>query len=856
MSLSYHNFRHVDNAFDEMRYTEKHMKKLLIGIGITILVLTVQQASAENFLWNTCATCQENPEVAITGDIITVGTAGRSEDTTLPTSIHGASALLPPGIAYTITFEYDLSTWDAYTEVNNKVSYGIGYWDSFSMSVSPRPYWELALQDPLHDTSDIHFGLLWGGTGFGDGILDKNKGTLTVELPAFADATYLNFILDTQTPPDANHNFPSWGTFKLVRVVAKSKPSSVVFLPGLEASKLYRQETFENQLWDPNRSQDLQDLFLNEQGESILPGIYTRDIISAVDLTGSNIYKSFISDMNTLVENGTIKEWKALPYDWRFDLDRIIDTNDMMGEIERMAARSLSGKVTLIAHSNGGLVAKRLIERLENAGKDNLVDKLILVAVPQKGTPKSLEVLLHGEKFGIVKSQVLPRDITRGLAEHAKSVFNLLPTEKYFSTVKSPVIEIDSNAQSTASLFKKYGASITTATTMRNFLQGIDGRSKPLSSDVISPNVLLPSFVANSVTRATQQDAWTPPAGLKIVEVIGWGLETVRGLLYTDREVNTCNESLSECLMKKVIDVRPKTTTDGDNTVITYSADTLDGEKYYVDLAQNNKIFAFRINRDHADILEVNEVRNLLKKVITDDVVTIDSIIKAQKPTDPVTKNRLSVHSPASINLYDIDGNHTGLVLSGAGEFPILEEQISNSTYFELGEGKYVSIPNDQSVTAVIKGTGIGSFILEFETGADGNYTGGKIYNAIPVNSNTVATLDITEAGVSPLKLDIDGNGTVDAIIAQGENLSVASLLDILEYNISLLDLSSRTKKVFTNKITLVRRSTMREEVFNASRRLDMLVAAIQGSLKKKEITFSQAELLMSFINQIKKDIQ
>ncbi|MEK7586268.1 MAG: hypothetical protein AAB453_00130 [Patescibacteria group bacterium] len=167
-----------------------------------------------------------------------------------------------------------------------------------------------------------------------------------------------------------------------------------------------------------------------------------------------------------------------------------------------------------------------------------------------------------------------------------------------------------------------------------------------------------------------------------------------------------------------------------------------------------------------------------------------------------------------------------------------------------------MSIPNDQSVTAVIKGTGIGSFILEFETGADGNYTGGKIYNAIPVNSNTVATLDITEAGVSPLKLDIDGNGTVDAIIAQGENLSVASLLDILEYNISLLDLSSRTKKVFTNKITLVRRSTMREEVFNASRRLDMLVATIQGSLKKKEITFSQAELLMSFINQIKKDIQ
>ena len=66
--------------------------------------------------------------------------------------------------------------------------------------------------------------------------------------------------------------------------------SSVVFIPGFQASRLYRQQTFENQLWPPNRDADGEKLMLDENGKSLLSGIYTRDIVDEVYFF--NIYKN------------------------------------------------------------------------------------------------------------------------------------------------------------------------------------------------------------------------------------------------------------------------------------------------------------------------------------------------------------------------------------------------------------------------------------------------------------------------------------------------------------------------------------------------------------------------------------
>ncbi|TSC71012.1 MAG: parallel beta-helix repeat-containing protein, partial [Parcubacteria group bacterium Gr01-1014_70] len=166
--------------------------------------------------------------------------------------------------------------------------------------------------------------------------------------------------------------------------------SSVVFLPGLEASRLYDQQLFENKLWEPNRNADIEKLYLNENGNPENVGVYARDIID--EAFGFNIYKGFSKFMDDMVVSGTIAEWKALPYDWRFGLDDILENGvrqengslyNLVSEIENVASRSKTGKVVLMGHSNGGLLGKRILSKLEANGERGLVEKFIMVAVPQ-----------------------------------------------------------------------------------------------------------------------------------------------------------------------------------------------------------------------------------------------------------------------------------------------------------------------------------------------------------------------------------------------------------------------------------------------------------------------------------------
>src|SRR3989338_2799295 len=80
--------------------------------------------------------------------------------------------------------------------------------------------------------------------------------------------------------------------------------SNVLFLPGLEASRLYTQrpDGSEDQFWEPNGNSDVEVLYLNPDGTSKNADIYTRDIIKETNTpiptgpAGQNIYKSF-SDM-------------------------------------------------------------------------------------------------------------------------------------------------------------------------------------------------------------------------------------------------------------------------------------------------------------------------------------------------------------------------------------------------------------------------------------------------------------------------------------------------------------------------------------------------------------------------------
>ena len=190
------------------------MKRLLT----LFLILTLGVSAAFPNGW------QANPdptaEVSIDDnviDTIMVGVPGVAEMDQQPMAVHGATMALPPALAYKVTFFCDLFTWDAYNELDFG-TLGTGYWDSFSVSLSQSEYWNLPLADPLNG-DPLSVGFLWGGTLFGDGVLESTFDAPQVTMAASITSTnYLNVVLDTATPPEHNGNYPSWGTFEILWV--------------------------------------------------------------------------------------------------------------------------------------------------------------------------------------------------------------------------------------------------------------------------------------------------------------------------------------------------------------------------------------------------------------------------------------------------------------------------------------------------------------------------------------------------------------------------------------------------------------------------------------------------------------
>jgi hypothetical protein len=174
-----------------------------------------------------------NPQVTVNANTnsIVMGQAGALETEVQTVCVHGASALLSPlpdGYKYEVTFTYNLFTWDAY---DPNVGSGTGYFDSFSVSVSGTPYQNLGIHDPVTMSNLPGLGFIWGGTKYGDGILECNPnlpspscsgnppGTITTTIPGGAGDNYLNVVLDSRMTPDSDGDYPSYGTIKIVKIV-------------------------------------------------------------------------------------------------------------------------------------------------------------------------------------------------------------------------------------------------------------------------------------------------------------------------------------------------------------------------------------------------------------------------------------------------------------------------------------------------------------------------------------------------------------------------------------------------------------------------------------------------------------
>jgi hypothetical protein len=572
--------------------------------------------------------------------------------------------------------------------------------------------------------------------------------------------------------------------------------SNVLFLPGMEASRLYLDSkgvlggifgTSTNTLWEPNRNDDVRKLFMDNSGNSLLSGVYTKDVIDSV--FGFGIYKNFITMMDRVVADKTINAWRAFPYDWRFDADNIV-SDSLLEQSLSLASTSKTKQISIVAHSNGGLVAKMLIKKLSDRGFTDIIDKVVFVAVPQLGTPQAIAALLHGDEQSIAGGLLLKQSVARDLGKNAPGGYGLLPSKSYFESAFSSgsLSSIISFPTSTITNFHFAGntQTISTYDALRVFLADLNNQRRVTSSsDVEMPATLHQSIIDSAQQIHTAIDGLLFSTSTEIVSIAGWGNTTLAGIHYLAKKtcsslsffvfMPTCNQVLGHTADKTIF---------GDGTVILASAlikNIPQSKNYYFNLAGENK--GKLIKDSHASILNTDSINTFVKNEITSRVDgTIPRVLPAyisdKAPTEADLHNDdlvVTIHSPVELHVYDSLGRHTGLIPNpdATSDLQKYETGIPGSSYYPDEENTHISLPYSTDYQIVFDGIGTGSFSVDVERDTKNQNVTLASFTDLPVTPLLKAELilapSITGIATSTniltpqILLDFDGNGIIDA---------------------------------------------------------------------------------------------
>jgi hypothetical protein len=320
--------------------------------------------------------------------------------------------------------------------------------------------------------------------------------------------------------------------------------SSVLFIPGMQASRIYKKGTLgENQLWEPNTVSDISKMYLTKDGYSLDKTLYFKDIIERTNvLYGGNddieIYRSFIKALDGLNFNFSIQDWQFSAYDWRMSPNIIVTEGTRYGfngqykkmedQVVQMAQTSKTNKVTLIAHSYGGIVSKRFLAYLVQRGQISLIDKVIFVAVPENGSPSALFALLHGDNQDIGNGFIVNKTTMRRFAQNMPSLYSILPK------VNSDLIY----GMQTTNTISIAVPSITSVQDMYGFL--FKEIPRPSTDDWLEVNVPL---IANkkikqnidleSGSNFVKLQADPAYKNIEFYNILGVGLDTPKSIIYS-----------------------------------------------------------------------------------------------------------------------------------------------------------------------------------------------------------------------------------------------------------------------------------------------------------------------------------
>lgn len=620
---------------------------------------------------------------------------------------------------------------------------------------------------------------LWGAlsnTSTSSAIADANG------IPAFAicaTAAACDPIIPhaaTSVPEDASTTVP--------------KVSNVLFLPGMKGSRLYEDnplclipsDSCGIPLWLPLADAAVPELFLDAAGKSVRH-VFVKEGGLLGSAFGQSFYDSFTKMLDTAKEAdsfGSGWDWEAIAYDWRLSLPDIIHTGTERGnhmyfgdasstpyieqELQQLASSSPTGKVTIIAHSNGGLVAKALMASLGNTLAAQLIDKVIFVGVPQSGAPRALGALLYGDAEGIpgivhIPNIILSEAHAREFGLNSPMAYHLLPSAAYLAAKQPthPLVQFE-DGDLLSKEHAAYGSTIDTPAELQSFALAEDGdRSMPAGNDLTSANVLNAGLLSYAASEHALLDAWKAPPGIELYQLGGYGIPTISGIDLYQAAHKSGPPTLS---------YRPLFTEDGDGTVPVISSLLMNASAHvhqlWLDLSSmHDGALAY----SHGNLFEANDIQRTITALLHGTSVFPATVHAMDVPAADTAKKRLAfyVHSPVSLSISDSEGDESKVSATGS------KEDIPGSTAGTLGEVKYVVVPaNEAPYTVTLNGEGDGIFTLDMQELDAEAVTASSTIADVPVGNTTRATLTVGASleTASALDIDEDGDGVIDTSIS------------------------------------------------------------------------------------------
>lgn len=156
---------------------------------------------------------------------------------------------------------------------------------------------------------------------------------------------------------------------------------AIVFLPGIMGSEL---RLGDEVVWPPKAQETI--LGYKRLDKLTSDEVRVSGIIKKVACFG--FYNSVLSYFDELgyEPGGTDRKLVALAYDWRLDLFTLAD--QLAGQLDGVT----SDRISITAHSMGGLIARLLLESGKYEDRDwfNRVDMLVTMSTPHNGAPLAL----------------------------------------------------------------------------------------------------------------------------------------------------------------------------------------------------------------------------------------------------------------------------------------------------------------------------------------------------------------------------------------------------------------------------------------------------------------------------------